>query len=82
MEGYKFDLRIYILVTSCDPLRIFLYNDGLVRMGTEKYHAPTEDNLVSQMLTLQCRISPDAFVCERKKIHRSYKDLLKLTKLQ
>ncbi|XP_067845745.1 tubulin polyglutamylase TTLL7 [Heptranchias perlo] len=45
MEGYKFDLRIYILVTSCDPLRIFLYNDGLVRMGTEKYHAPTESNL-------------------------------------
>uniref|UniRef100_H3D3P7 Tubulin tyrosine ligase-like family, member 7 n=1 Tax=Tetraodon nigroviridis TaxID=99883 RepID=H3D3P7_TETNG len=45
MEGYKFDLRIYILVTSCDPLRIFLYKDGLVRMGTEKYHAPTEANL-------------------------------------
>ncbi|XP_041063777.1 tubulin polyglutamylase TTLL7 [Carcharodon carcharias] len=45
LEGYKFDLRIYILVTSCDPLRIFLYNDGLVRMGTEKYHAPTESNL-------------------------------------
>ncbi|XP_046892762.1 tubulin polyglutamylase TTLL7 isoform X1 [Hypomesus transpacificus] len=45
MEGYKFDLRIYILVTSCDPLRIFLYNDGLVRMGTEKYHAPSDANL-------------------------------------
>ncbi|XP_039591227.1 tubulin polyglutamylase TTLL7 isoform X1 [Polypterus senegalus] len=45
MEGYKFDLRIYILVTSCDPLRIFLYNDGLVRMGTEKYHPPNESNL-------------------------------------
>uniref|UniRef100_A0A3B1KDB9 Tubulin tyrosine ligase-like family, member 7 n=1 Tax=Astyanax mexicanus TaxID=7994 RepID=A0A3B1KDB9_ASTMX len=45
MEGYKFDLRIYILVTSCDPLRIFLYNDGLVRMGTEKYHTPNDSNL-------------------------------------
>ncbi|XP_071983578.1 tubulin polyglutamylase TTLL7 isoform X5 [Engystomops pustulosus] len=45
LEGYKFDLRIYILVTSCDPLRIFLYNDGLVRMGTEKYHPPSESNL-------------------------------------
>ncbi|GCC38160.1 hypothetical protein chiPu_0016672, partial [Chiloscyllium punctatum] len=45
LEGYKFDLRIYTLVTSCDPLRIFLYNDGLVRMGTEKYHAPTDSNL-------------------------------------
>ncbi|XP_039176949.1 tubulin polyglutamylase TTLL7 [Crotalus tigris] len=45
MEGYKFDLRVYILVTSCDPLKIFLYNDGLVRMGTEKYHPPNESNL-------------------------------------
>lgn len=47
MEGYKFDLRIYILVTSCDPLKIFLYHDGLVRMGTEKYIPPNETNLVS-----------------------------------
>ncbi|KAG2461314.1 TTLL7 polyglutamylase, partial [Polypterus senegalus] len=51
MEGYKFDLRIYILVTSCDPLRIFLYNDGLVRMGTEKYHPPNESNLLCMHLT-------------------------------
>lgn len=55
MEGYKFDLRIYILVTSCDPLRIFLYNDGLVRMGTEKYHAPNEANLVSHMFSWHAR---------------------------
>lgn len=56
MEGYKFDLRIYILVTSCDPLRIFLYNDGLVRMGTEKYHAPNEANLVRKRC---CTINRD-----------------------
>uniref|UniRef100_A0A3B5L0U3 Tubulin tyrosine ligase-like family, member 7 n=1 Tax=Xiphophorus couchianus TaxID=32473 RepID=A0A3B5L0U3_9TELE len=52
MEGYKFDLRIYILVTSCDPLRIFLYNDGLVRMGTEKYHSPNEANLTQLYMHL------------------------------
>lgn len=53
MEGYKFDLRIYILITSCDPLRIFLYDDGLVRMGTEKYHTPNEANLVRMQHTRQ-----------------------------
>jgi hypothetical protein len=37
LDGYKFDLRIYVLITSCDPLRVFLFNDGLVRMSTEKY---------------------------------------------
>lgn len=47
IEGYKFDLRIYVLITSCDPLRIFLFNDGLVRMSTEKYQNPAESNIVS-----------------------------------
>lgn len=45
MDGYKFDLRIYVLITSCDPLRVFLFNDGLVRMSTEKYLPPAENNL-------------------------------------
>ncbi|XP_045158569.1 tubulin polyglutamylase TTLL7-like [Mercenaria mercenaria] len=45
MDGYKFDLRIYVLITSCDPLRVFLFNDGLVRMSTEKYLPPAENNI-------------------------------------
>ncbi|XP_078264211.1 tubulin polyglutamylase TTLL7 [Rhinoraja longicauda] len=57
LEGYKFDLRIYILVTSCDPLRIFLYNDGLVRMGTEKYHTPTDANLKERLAQVRKQIS-------------------------
>lgn len=47
LDGYKFDLRIYVLITSCDPLRVFLFNDGLVRMSTEKYQNPSEANIVS-----------------------------------
>lgn len=48
LDGYKFDLRIYVLITSCDPLRVFLFNDGLVRMSTEKYQNPAESNIVSR----------------------------------
>ena len=47
LDGYKFDLRIYVLVLSCDPLRIFVYKDGLVRLATTKYKSPTGNNIVS-----------------------------------
>ncbi|XP_076813303.1 tubulin polyglutamylase TTLL7-like [Clavelina lepadiformis] len=45
LDGYKMDLRLYVLITSCDPLRIFLYQDGLVRLSTEKYAKPSEHNV-------------------------------------
>jgi tubulin polyglutamylase TTLL6/13 len=47
IDGFKFDLRIYTLVTSCDPLRIFVFKEGLARFATNKYSEPTNNNTVS-----------------------------------
>ncbi|KAK0095567.1 hypothetical protein PV326_007965 [Microctonus aethiopoides] len=44
IDGFKFDLRVYVLITSCDPLRIYVYNDGLVRFATSRYKEPTGHN--------------------------------------
>lgn len=44
IDGYKFDLRIYALISSCRPLRLFVYNEGLARFATEQYEEPNQHN--------------------------------------
>ena len=45
IDGLKFDLRIYVLVTGCNPLKVFIHEDGLTRLATEVYTSPNSHNL-------------------------------------
>jgi len=44
LDGFKYDLRLYVLLSSVRPLRCFLFREGLVRVCTQKY-APLEKNM-------------------------------------
>ena len=52
MDGLKFDLRIYVLLYGINPMRIFLFKDGLVRFATEPYVKPDGDNIENLFMHL------------------------------
>ena len=38
-RGHKYDFRIYVLITSViNPMTIYLYDDGIVRLASDKYN--------------------------------------------
>jgi tubulin polyglutamylase TTLL4 len=43
INNFKYDLRIYVLVTSYDPLRIYMFKEGLTRFATYEYNVKTKD---------------------------------------
>ena len=43
IDGYKFDLRLYVCVTSMNPLEAFLYREGFTRLSSEPYSTHPRD---------------------------------------
>ncbi len=51
LHGLKFDIRLYVLVTCFDPLKIYIYNEGLVRFASEPYNLSNIKNNAYAHLT-------------------------------
>lgn len=49
VSGYKFDLRLYCLLTSVWPLKCYLHTKGLVRFSSQKYDLTTLGNRYSHL---------------------------------
>ncbi|KAJ7410224.1 tubulin tyrosine ligase like 5 [Willisornis vidua] len=51
ISDFKFDVRLYVLVTSYDPLVIYLYEEGLARFATVRYDQASR-NIKNQFMHL------------------------------
>ena len=47
----KFDLRVYVLITSISPLRLFIYEEGIVRFAANRY-SKNIDEIKNQFIHL------------------------------
>ena len=52
IDDLKFDCRLYVLVLSIDPMRIYLFNEGLARFSTDPYKQPHPKNLNNHYMHL------------------------------
>ena len=62
INGFKFDLRIYVLVTSVDPLKIYIYNEGLVRFASEPYKTGKKNSKYSHLTNYSINKKNENFV--------------------
>ena len=65
VNNHKFDLRIYVLVTCIDPLRVYIYNEGLARFASEPYDTAmgpnAKKNLYSHLTNYSINKKSDNF---------------------
>ncbi|XP_039856314.1 tubulin polyglutamylase TTLL11 isoform X1 [Simochromis diagramma] len=45
IDKLKFDIRLYVLIKSLEPLEIYIAKEGLTRFCTELYQEPSQKNL-------------------------------------
>ncbi|QFU02737.1 Tubulin-tyrosine ligase family protein [Halomonas sp. THAF5a] len=49
IRGHKYVLRLYVLIASLDPLRVYLYRQGFAKLASEPWDPDDADNPFSQL---------------------------------
>eukprot|EP00826_Nyctotherus_ovalis_P002152 TRINITY_DN10406_c0_g1_i4.p1 TRINITY_DN10406_c0_g1~~TRINITY_DN10406_c0_g1_i4.p1 ORF type:complete len:788 (-),score=142.32 TRINITY_DN10406_c0_g1_i4:197-2560(-) len=65
INGLKFDIRLYVVLTSIDPLLIYVYNEGLTRFCTEKYDMLSKDNRYSHLTNYSINKKNKKFIANK-----------------
>ncbi|XP_077977176.1 uncharacterized protein LOC144432771 [Glandiceps talaboti] len=68
ISGYKFDLRIYVIVLCFHPLSIYIYKEGLVRFSTEKFDLTTLDNRFSHLTNTSINKLSPSYTTDKERV--------------
>jgi tubulin polyglutamylase TTLL5 len=49
IRGHKYVLRLYVLISSIEPLRVYLYRQGFAKLASEPWDPEDVDNPYSQL---------------------------------
>lgn len=66
--GYKFDLRIYVLVPCFQPLAIYIYQEGLVRFSTEKFDLESLNNIFSHLTNTSINKHSPQYTTDKERV--------------
>ena len=74
MNNLKFDLRIYVALTSIDPLKIFIYKEGLARFATEPYKIEKNNfNVFTHLTNFSINKKNEKFFADNNEESKGYK---------
>ena len=64
LNGKKFDLRLYVLITSFLPLKIYLNKEGLVRITVNDYNLDEKNfkNIYTHLTNTQVNVKNKNFI--------------------
>ncbi|XP_033113302.1 probable tubulin polyglutamylase TTLL2 [Anneissia japonica] len=66
--GYKFDLRVYVVVLSFHPLVIYIYDEGIVRFSTEKFDLSSINNQFSHLTNTSINKLGPSYMMDKERI--------------
>jgi hypothetical protein len=80
ITGRKFDIRLYILVTSANPLKIWMYSDYYIRLSPSKYTNLDKDtasiHLTNFSISKYVNVSDDEVYKERMMSRIEFSDFM------
>lgn len=76
IDGFKFDFRMYLLITDLNPLSLYIYKDGIARFCSEKYNPEDLRNMYSNLtnVSINCKNTKPDIIKEHIKLYSDVVD--------